>query len=321
MVTTRAEDHTTSDPSGGTSPATEQATQNGTHQGVQHRTDASGADDVARGLDALENTSSPSRRRIDPQTVLLPIAALAVVIIAWQLYVMTGHRRADLVPGPGDVAASAWDMWLTGSFWDAVSTSLGRGLTGFTLSIMIATPVGLIIAQVRMLRQAFGPLISGLQVLPSVAWVPAAVIWFGLTDATVYFVIFMGAIPSVVNGLIAGVRQVPPQYHRVGQVLGAGRWHMTTKILLPAILPSYVGGLRQGWAFSWRSLMAAEIIATGGSMGFGLGTMLDQGRALADMSVVLTAVLIILLVGVVVELLVFAPIERRLLKTRGLLES
>ncbi|GAA3063330.1 MULTISPECIES: ABC transporter permease [Actinomycetes] len=277
--------------------------------------------DLSRGLDALETAGGAPRRRLDPQSVLLPVAALAVVVIAWQLYVMTGHRRTDMVPGPIDVAGTAWELWRTGAFWEAVSTSLGRGLAGFALSILIATPIGLIIAQVRMLRQAFGPLISGLQVLPSVAWVPAAVIWFGLTDATVYFVIFMGAIPSVVNGLIAGVRQVPPQHHRVGRVLGANRWQMTTRILLPAILPSYVGGLRQGWAFSWRSLMAAEIIATGGSMGFGLGTLLDQGRALADMSVVLTAVLIILLVGVVVELLVFAPIERRLLTTRGLLES
>ncbi|GAA1172979.1 ABC transporter permease [Nesterenkonia xinjiangensis] len=319
MVVTRTEEHAHHGASRGTGQGLGQA-EAGT--GSQTRPGGSAPDvaDVSRGLDALETPGSSARRRLDPQSVLLPVAALAVVIVAWQLYVMTGHRRGDLVPGPFDVAATAWELWLTGAFWEAVSTSLGRGLTGFALSILIATPVGLIIAQVRLLRQAFGPLISGLQVLPSVAWVPAAIIWFGLTDATVYFVIFMGAIPSVVNGLIAGVRQVPPQHHRVGRVLGAGRWQMTTRILLPAILPSYVGGLRQGWAFSWRSLMAAEIIATGGSMGYGLGTLLDQGRALADMSVVLTAVLIILLVGVIVELLVFAPIERRLLKTRGLLE-
>lgn len=279
----------------------------------------SGVADFSRGLDALEAPRTPARRRLDPQSVLLPVVALAAVIVLWQLYVMTGHRRDDLVPGPADVAVTAWELMRTGAFAEAVGTSLERGLSGFLLSILIATPVGLLLAQVQVLRQAFGPLISGLQVLPSVAWVPAAIIWFGLTEATVYFVIFMGAIPSVVNGLIAGVRQIPPQHLRVGRVLGADRWQMTTRIVLPAILPSYVGGLRQGWAFSWRSLMAAEIIATGGSMGFGMGTLLDQGRAVADMSVVLTAVLIILLVGVVVELLVFAPIERRLLLTRGLL--
>ena len=114
--------------------------------------------------------------------------------------------------------------------------------------------------------------------LPSVAWVPAAIIWFGLTDATVYFVVFMGAIPSIINGLISGVDQIPPQYRSVGTVLGASRLQLALQIILPAALPGYLGGLKQGWAFSWRSLMAAEIIAVGGTIGFGLGSMLDQGR-------------------------------------------
>lgn len=277
--------------------------------------------DLTAGLDALE-TPAPTARRRRPElrTVLLPLAALLVALAVWQLYVSTGHRRADLVPGPLDVGATLLDLAGSGVLLEAVATSLGRGLSGFLLSIALATPVGLLLAQVETLRRALGPLISGLQVLPSVAWVPAAIIWFGLTDATVYFVIFMGAIPSVINGLIAGVRQIPPQHLRVGRVLGAGWWQMTLRIILPAILPAYVGGLRQGWAFSWRSLMAAEIIAVGGSLGFGMGALLDQGRMLADMSVVLAAVLTILVVGVVVELLAFAPIERRLLTTRGLMD-
>ena len=160
--------------------------------------------------------------------------------------------------------------------------------------MVIATPMGLLLAQVAPLRRAFGPLISGLQVLPSVAWVPAAIIWFGLTDATVYFVVFMGAIPSIINGLISGVDQIPPQYRSVGTVLGANRLQMALQIVLPAALPGYLSGLKQGWAFSWRSLMAAEIIAVGGTIGFGLGSMLDQGRDLADMTIVMSAILLIL---------------------------
>ena len=169
----------------------------------------------------------------------------------------------------------------------------------------IATPVGLLLAQVAPLRRAFGPLISGLQVLPSVAWVPAAIIWFGLTDATVYFVVFMGAIPSIINGLISGVDQIPPQYRSVGTVLGASRLQLALQIILPAALPGYLGGLKQGWAFSWRSLMAAEIIAVGGTIGFGLGSMLNQGRVLSDMTIVMSAILLILAVGILIELLVF----------------
>lgn len=117
--------------------------------------------------------------------------------------------------------------------------------------MVVATPVGLLLAQVAPLRRAFGPLISGLQVLPSVAWVPAAIIWFGLTDGTVYFVVLMGAIPSIINGLISGVDQIPPQYRSVGTVHGsANRLQMALQIVLPAALPGYIGGLKQGWAFS-----------------------------------------------------------------------
>lgn len=270
------------------------------------------------GLDSLQSEAL-ERRGIDWSRVLLPLAAFIVVLLAWQFYVSLGLRRRDLVPGPLDVLGSLGALWGEGTAQEAVWTSLQRGIMGFTISIVVATPIGLLLSQVRVLRRAFGPLISGLQVLPSVAWVPAAIIWFGLTDATVYFVMFMGAIPSIINGLIAGVDQIPPQYRRMGQILGASRWEMAVTVVLPAALPGYVGGLKQGWAFSWRSLMAAEIIAMGGSLGFGLGSLLEQGRQLSDMGIVMSAILIILFVGILVELVVFAPVEKRLLRGRGLL--
>ncbi|ALE93085.1 sulfate ABC transporter permease [Arthrobacter alpinus] len=270
------------------------------------------------GLDSLQS-EAVERRGLDWSRVLLPLAAFTVLLLAWQFYVSLGLRRRDLVPGPLDVLGSLGALWAAGTAQEGVWTSLQRGLVGFAISIVVATPIGLLLSQVRLLRRAFGPLISGLQVLPSVAWVPAAIIWFGLTDATVYFVMFMGAIPSIINGLIAGVDQIPPQYRRVGHVLGASRWEMAVHVVLPAALPGYVGGLKQGWAFSWRSLMAAEIIAMGGSLGFGLGSLLEQGRQLADMGIVISAILIILFVGILVELAVFAPVEKRLLRGRGLL--
>ncbi|ALO65889.1 sulfate ABC transporter permease [Arthrobacter alpinus] len=282
----------------------------------------SGTDDEMRsleaGLDSLQS-DAVERRRIDFSRVLLPLAAFIVLLLAWQFYVSLGLRRRDLVPGPLDVLGSLGALWQAGTAQEAVWTSLQRGIIGFTVSIVVGTPIGLLLSQVRLLRRAFGPLISGLQVLPSVAWVPAAIIWFGLTDATVYFVMFMGAIPSIINGLIAGVDQIPPQYRRVGQILGASRWEMAVNVVLPAALPGYVGGLKQGWAFSWRSLMAAEIIAMGGSLGFGLGSLLEQGRQLSDMGIVMSAILVILFVGIAVELLAFAPVEKRLLRGRGLL--
>lgn len=274
--------------------------------------------ELESGLDSLQS-DAPRAARIDWSRILLPVAALVVLILAWQFYVSLGLKRRDQVPGPLDVLGQVGTLWAEGSLQGAVWTSLQRGIVGFLISVAIATPVGLLLAQVAPLRRAFGPLISGLQVLPSVAWVPAAIIWFGLTDATVYFVVLMGAILSIINGLISGVDQIPPQYRRVGTVLGASRLQLALQIILPAALPGYLGGLKQGWAFSWRSLMAAEIIAAGGTIGFGLGSMLDQGRDLADMTVVMSAILLILAVGILIELLVFAPVEKRLLQRRGLL--
>lgn len=273
------------------------------------------------GLDRLQTT--PERRasgwRRFTTSVLPPILFVVALIAAWQLYIVIAQPRPDIVPGPLDVAAAIGQAWESGRLQLAIATSLERGVAGFLISVAIGTPLGLLLAEVRPLRRAVGPIISGLQVLPSVAWVPAAIIWFGLSDATVYFVVLMGAIPSIVNGLIAGVEQVPPQLRRVGTVLGARRWRLATLVVLPAALPGYVAGLKQGWAFSWRSLMAAEIIAMGGTIGFGLGSMLQQTRELADLAGVLATILVILAIGILIELVFFAPLERRMLRRRGLL--
>jgi NitT/TauT family transport system permease protein len=152
-----------------------------------------------------------------------------------------------------------------------------------------------------------------------VAWVPAAIIWFGLTDATIYAVVLLGAVPSIANGLVAGVSQIPPLHLRAGRVIGATGLRGIRHILLPAALPGYLAGLKQGWAFSWRSLMAAEIIANSPDLGTGLGQLLENARVYQDMSLVLGTITLILVVGIGIELLVFAPIERRVLRSRGLL--
>jgi NitT/TauT family transport system permease protein len=272
------------------------------------------------GLDALQAVAPSEKRawRRFVGGVLPPVVLLVVLVAVWQLYVTIAHPRPDLFPGPFNVAAAFGSAWDQGRVQLAVATSLQRGILGFLIAVGVGTPLGLLLAEVRLVRRALGPLVSGLQVLPSVAWVPAAIIWFGLTDATAYFVVLMGAVPSIANGLVSGIDQVPPQLRRVGLVLGASRLQQATLVVLPAALPGYFSGLKQGWAFSWRSLMAAEIITTGGTIGFGLGSMLQQSRELADLPGVLMTILVILTIGILVELLVFAPIERRLLRGRGL---
>jgi NitT/TauT family transport system permease protein len=172
---------------------------------------------------------------------------------------------------------------------------------------------------VKFVRAAIGPILSGLQSLPSVAWVPPAVIWLGLNNSMMYAVILLGAVPSIANGLVSGVDQVPPLFLRAGRTLGAtglkGTWHVT----LPAALPGYVAGMKQGWAFSWRSLMAAEIIANFPDLGTGLGQLLENARTASDMAMVFEAILLILFVGIAIDLLIFSPLERWVLRSRGLL--
>lgn len=288
--------------------------------GLTETKDADDLRTLSAGLDRLQSDESDHRPRwrATLSKVLPPIVLLLVLLGAWQTYVVLAAPRPDIAPGPLQVAGALGEAWDSGRLQEAVATSLERGVIGFLIAIAVGTPLGLLLAEWKPLRRAAGPLISGLTVLPSVAWVPAAIIWFGLSDATVYFVILMGAIPSIVNGLLSGIDQVPPQLRRVGTVLGASRWQLATVVVLPAALPGYVAGLKQGWAFSWRSLMAAEIITVGGSIGFGLGSMLNQSRELADLASVLGTILLILAIGILIELAIFGPLERRMLRSRGL---
>jgi NitT/TauT family transport system permease protein len=276
---------------------------------------------LERGLDELEAppaapTESWPRRAL--RSGLPPVVAVTLLVLLWAWAAASDLKPDYVLPSPGQVLSTLRQEWAKGTITEVVGNSLRRGAFGFLVSVLVATPIGLVVARVRLVRLAVGPLLSGLQSLPSVAWVPAAIIWFGLSDAAIYFVMLLGAVPSIANGLVAGLDQVPPIYQRVGRVLGARGLAAQRHVLLPAALPGYLSGLKQGWAFSWRSLMAAELITFSPRLGLGLGQLLDSGRQLSDMSLVFLSILLILAVGVAVELLVFAPLERRVLRRRGL---
>lgn len=269
-------------------------------------------------LDLVEHEHTPWWRRA-LRSGLPPIVAVGIVIALWQL-VFSLHVQPDYnLPSPSESWSSLRDLWDSGTLVDAARNSVGRCALGFAIAIAIGTPLGLAMGRIKLVKAGIGPIVSGLQSLPSVAWVPVGVIWFGITPKTLYFVVLLGAVPSIAAGMASGLEQVPPLYLRVGHILGARGFTLARHVLLPAALPSYVGGLRQGWAFSWRSLMAAELIAQSPKLGAGLGQLLDQGRQLSDMSIELAMIWVILLVGLAVELIVFRPAERRVLSTRGLL--
>jgi NitT/TauT family transport system permease protein len=276
---------------------------------------------VGAGLDALDAPSEerrPSWRKRFVRTAVPPLIAFALLLGVWQALWALAFWPEYQLPAPGSVWAAVVEAVETGRAFEVLWTSVSRAVLGFLTAVVIATPLGLLIAKVRVVRAAIGSLLTGLQSLPSVAWVPAGILWFGATPATIYFVVLMGSVPSIANGLVSGVDQIPPLLPRVGQALGAGRMAAARHILLPAALPGYLAGLKQGWAFSWRSLMAAEIIATSPQLGEGLGQYLHNGSALNDISMVIAAIFLILLVGVGIELLVFRPLERAVLRARGL---
>ncbi|MFQ6143382.1 ABC transporter permease [Streptomyces seoulensis] len=277
---------------------------------------------VEAGLDALEAADSGRTpfRQTFVSKILPPAVAVVLVLLAWQaLITFKVVDDPTKLPSPSDVGTAFEDAWLQGDLLGYIWTSVSRGLLGFLFALAIGTPLGLLVARVKSVRAAIGPVLSGLQSLPSVAWVPPAVVWLGLNNSMMYAVILLGAVPSIANGLVSGIDQVPPLYLRAGRTMGAsglkGAWH----IVLPAALPGYLAGLKQGWAFSWRSLMAAEIIASSPDLGIGLGALLENGRNALDMAMVFEAIFLILFVGIAIDLLIFSPVERWVLRSRGLL--
>jgi NitT/TauT family transport system permease protein len=276
--------------------------------------------DVGDALDSLElPVPESSRRHRRVARVVLPkLAALAILLGIWQIIVSIHVRPDYVIPGPAQVWSSFVDQFHQGNVTEAVWTSVRRGGLGYVLSVLVGTPLGLVIARVQLVRLAIGSLISALQSLPSVVWVPFALVAFGPNDTTIFFVVIMGALPSIVNGMVHAVDQVPPLVLRAARTMGARGWRLWWYVLLPTARPGYIAGLRQGWSFSWRSLMAAELITRSSDLGLGLGQLLNTGQVELDMSLVIMTIVLILLVGIAVDGLIFNPLDRLVRERRGL---
>jgi NitT/TauT family transport system permease protein len=275
---------------------------------------------VESGLDQLDLPaagSTPWPRRV-AQVVLPKVVALLLLIGVWQLITAAGWWSSS-VPAPGAVWSSFVEQWKAGTITQSVGTTLLHVAEGYAVAIVIGTPLGLLIARVRLVRYAIGSWVQALQSLPSVCWAPVGVLWFGLQPAMLIFVVVMGAAPSIASGTISAVDQIPPLLMRVGDAMGARGIARYRHIILPASLPGYVSGLKQAWSFSWRSLMAAELIAFAPvTLGLGLGQLLESGRSLSDFPLMFMTIFVILFVGVLVDSLIFAPLDRGVRRRRGL---
>lgn len=272
------------------------------------------------GLDALElaqATRPLSAARV--LRALVPrILAVVALVVAWELAVRLSGKPSYILPAPADVVTSLRDQWQQGHVLEAVFNSLSRAAVGYSISIIFGTALGLAMARASWLRSSVGSLVSALQSLPSVVWVPLGLVLFGIKPVTVYFVVVMGAFPSIANGVVSAYDHIPPLLLRVGRAMGARGFALYRHVIIPASMPGYLAGLKQAWSFSWRSLMAAELIARSPDLGLGLGQLLDSGRQFSDISLVVASILIILVVGVVIEEAVFAPLERGVRRRRGL---
>ena len=242
------------------------------------------------------------------------------LVVFWHMLVVWKAWSPVLLPDPKSVGVYLKSAVEDRTLFEALWVTLKRLLFGYFIGVVAGIPLGLLTARFRSAHDTIGVLALGLQTLPSVCWVPLALLWFGQTEVAMLFVVVMGTVWSVVISTDNGVRAVPPIYARAALTMGSKGLHMWFKVILPAALPFIVSGVKQGWAFAWRSLMAAEIYVTI-LTGFGLGHLLHYGRELNAMDQVLGVMLVIVLIGLLADKILFAPWERFLHRRWGTTKS
>ncbi|SRR6266568_3174194 len=275
-------------------------------------------------LDRLELGPAPAR--IDPVrrlrnawTAVWPkLLAIALILVIWQIVHLTGWK-SYVLKGPGTVLPDLWNQLHHALLWQAIGITLRRAVMGYALALVIGSVVGVLVARIPLLRAAIGSIITGLQTMPSIAWFPFAIILFGLTTPTILFVIVLGAAPSIANGLITGVDYTPPLLLRAGKTMGLHGFALYRSLILPASLPSYVAGMKQGWAFAWRSLMAGELLVL--ILGQpSLGVLLNNSQDQQNFAGVTSLMIVILVIGIVVDTL-FTKVDLTIRGRRGLLDA
>jgi NitT/TauT family transport system permease protein len=246
------------------------------------------------------------------------LLAVGIAVGVWQVVVWSGWKPDYLLPGPGATFSRLWEEMLDpdGRLWEALATTIRRGVVGFLVALVIGSLLGIAVSRWRVLRAGIGSMITGLQTMPSVAWFPLALLLFGLTESAIMFVIVLGAAPSIANGIISGIDEVPPNLLRAGHMLGARGIDRYRYVVLPAALPSYLSGLKQGWAFSWRSLLAGELlVAVPGVVA--LGSDMSHARNVGQAELVIALMIVILILGMIVDT-IFSSITNRVRRSRGL---
>ncbi|MDQ2824078.1 MAG: ABC transporter permease [Verrucomicrobiota bacterium] len=248
--------------------------------------------------------------------LLLSILFFVGLLLLWEMAFRARLWSPVLLPSPAQVASYLKGAAIDGTLLHATVITMRRLLIGYFVGLVVGLPLGLLTARWNLFRDTLGTMALGLQTLPSVCWVPLALLWFGQTETAMLFVVVMGTLWSVIIATETGVRNVPPIFRRAALTMGSKHLHIWFKVILPAALPFIVSGMKQGWAFAWRSLMAAEIFVTI-LTGFGLGQLLHYGRELSAMDQVIAIMLVIVVIGLLADKIFFSPIERFLHRRWG----
>jgi len=230
-----------------------------------------------------------------------------LLIAIWQLLFNSAIWQDFVLPGPLEVFNSLVTGFQSGLFLQSILTTLGRLAIGYTISLVLGLVLGLLIGRVRLLKETVGSLFLGLQALPSICWLPLAILWFGLNDQAIIFVVVMGALFSITLGVESGVRNTSPVYLKAARNLGTHGLALYRQVIFPAAFPTILNGLKQGWSFAWRSLMAGELLYNTVS----LGNLLETGRDLLDSAQVVGVMLLIISIGIAIDALIFRPLEKR----------
>jgi NitT/TauT family transport system permease protein len=288
--------------------------------------DAPAQPSAIAGLDSLElglarPGTDPGRLARKAWSVTWPkLLAIAIVLGAWELFYLSnfhGDSANGLVKGPGPGLANLWDQMQHAQLWQAIGATVQTAVTGYLLAVIIGSIIGALVSRIPPLRAATGSIISGLQTMPSIAWFPFAIILFGVNTSAILFVMVLGAAPSIANGLITGVDYTPPLLLRAGKTMGLRGVALYRHLILPASLPAYVAGMKQGWAFAWRSLMAGELLVI--IIGhLSLGILLSTAQESLDLTSAISIMIVILVIGIVVDA-IFSKADRTVRRRRGLL--
>lgn len=248
------------------------------------------------------------------------LLALGLVLGAWQLFYLSdfrGDTTSGLVKSPVTTVGGLWTELGHAQLWQAIAVTLNTAVIGYLAALAIGSAIGALVSRIGPLRAAVGSIISGLQTMPSIAWFPFAIILFGASQSAILFVMVLGAAPSIANGLITGVDYTPPLLLRAGRVMGLRRIALYRHVILPASLPAFVAGAKQGWAFSWRSLMAGELLVLIVGQQPSLGVLLNSAQDQQDLSGAIAIMIVILAIGITADA-VFTRLDLTIRRRRGL---